>query len=165
MKIIQVLVLGFLLGAGAAHAAFWTCKLPGGTYMVSLPTVASVSTHEYFVDGAVRVTELTIATTSSVVARFYYLEPTVTKAPLGIGQSVIDKVQEHIQDGVQRTGIEPVWQKVVKSYPTSTHMHTVEYRLDSLDQIKKIQNSIMPAWRNNQETTLTIDQSSNNANN
>ncbi|MEI6561215.1 MAG: hypothetical protein WCO68_03920 [Verrucomicrobiota bacterium] len=139
-----------------AQAAFWRCELPGGIYVVSLPTVSSVSTHEYVVDGAVRVTELTIATNSAVVARFYYLEPMVPKSPVGFGQSLIDKAQEKIQEGATRTQMEEVWKKVVKNYPTTTHAHTVEYRLDSVDQIKKVERSLEDAWRNNKETQLKI---------
>jgi len=142
-----------------AHAAFWRCELPGGIYVVSLPAVSSVSTHEYVVDGAVRVTELTIATNTAVVARFYYLEPMVPKSPIGFGQSVIDKAQEKLQEGATRTGMEEVWQKVVKNYPTTTHAHTVEYRLESVDQIKKVEKSLEDAWRLNKETLLKITSS------
>ncbi|MCX6967110.1 MAG: hypothetical protein NTZ46_04910 [Verrucomicrobia bacterium] len=139
-----------------AQAAFWRCELPGGVYMVSLPAVSSVSTHEYVVDGAVRVTELTIGTNSAVVARFYYLEPMVPKSPVGFGQSLLDKAQEKAQEASTRTETEEVWKKVVKNYPLTTHAHTVEYRLDSTDQIKKVQKSLEDAWRKNQETFLKI---------
>jgi hypothetical protein len=156
MKRAIVLIVVLLSAAGAAHAAFWKCELPGGTYVVSLPTISSVSTHDYVVDGVARVTELTIAANSSVVARFYYLEPVVPKSPVGLGQSVIDKVQEKIQEGVQRTGVEPVWQKVVKNYPTTTHQHTVEYRLDSVEQVDKLFKSAESAWRANRETSIKL---------
>ena len=142
-----------------AQAAFWRCTLPGGIYMVSLPTIASVSTHEYLVDGAARVTELTVATNSAVVARFYYLEPMVAKSPVGFGQSLIDKAQEKLQEGASRTQTEEVWKKVVKNYPLTTHAHTVEYRLDSVDQIKKVQKSLEDAWRSGKDTSLTITSS------
>jgi hypothetical protein len=147
-----------LLGSTViGQAAFWKGDLPGGTYVVSLPTISSVSTHEYLVDGVVRVTELTVATSSSVVARFYYLEPLTTQSPIGLGQSIIDKVQEKMEEGAARAGVEPPWKKVVKNYPTSTHAHTVEYRVESLEQIKKLFNSLESAWRNNRETTLKIE--------
>lgn len=139
-----------------AQAAFWRCELPAGAYTVSLPTVSSVSTHEYVVSATVRVTELTIATNSAVVARFYYLEPMVPKSPIGFGQSVIDKAQEKLSEGASRTGMEEVWKKVVKDYPTTTHAHTVEYRLDSVEQLKKVQKSLEDAWRMNKETLLKI---------
>ena len=155
-------VVALLAGAvPAIQAAFWRCELPGGVYAVSLPTVSSVSTHEYVVDGAARVTELTVGTTGAVVARFYYLQPLVPKSPIGLGQSVIDKVQERAQDVAGRlesAGVEPFWKKVVKNYPTTTHAHTVEYRLDNLDDVEKLRKSLETAWRNNSETAIKIGQ-------
>ena len=156
LKTLWLSAVLFALPVLPAHAAFWRCELPGGIYVVSLPTIASVSTHEYVVSGAARVTELTIATNSAVVARFYYLEPMVPKSPVGFGQSLIDKAQEKLQEGATRTGMEEVWKKVVKDYPATTHAHTVEYRLDSVDQITKVEKSLEDAWRNNKETQLKI---------
>lgn len=142
-----------------AQAGFWRCELPGGIYTVNLATVASVSTHEYVVSGAARVTELTVATNSAVVARFYYLEPMVPKSPIGFGQSLMDKAQEKLQEGAARTGTEEVWQKVVKDYPTTTHAHTVEYRLESVEQVSQLQKSLESAWRLNKDTLLKITSS------
>jgi len=48
---------------------------------------------------------------------------------------------------------------VVKNYPTTTHAHTVEYRLESVDQIKKVEKSLEDAWRLNKETLLKITSS------
>ena len=47
-----------------AQAGFWRCELPGGIYTVNLATVSSVSTHEYVVSGAARVTASTWASRS-----------------------------------------------------------------------------------------------------
>jgi len=124
--------------------------------MVNLAMVTSVSTHEYVVDGAARVTEFTIGTSGAVVARFYYLEPMVPKSPVGFGQSIIDKVQEKVGEASERTGTEEVWKKVVKNYPLTTHAHTVEYRLDSVDQVTKLEKSIEDAWKNNKDVSTKI---------
>ena len=153
----------FALPCLPAQAAFWRCELPGGIFTVSLPTISSVSTHEYVVDGAVRVTELTVGTNSAVVARFYYLEPMVPKSPISLGQSLIDKAQEKLQEGATRTETEAIWQKVVKNYPLTTHAHTVEYRLESLDQVNQVQKSLENAWRANKETLLKIPSSSDSS--
>jgi hypothetical protein len=154
----KLLLIALLLAGltSSLRAAFWRCELPGGSYMVNLAMVASVSSHEYVVDGISRVTELTIGTSGSVVARFYYIELMVPKSPVGFGQSLIDKAQEKLEDASDRTGVEPVWKKVVKNYPTTTHAHTVEYRLDSIDQLGKLQKSIEEAWRNNRDGTLKL---------
>lgn len=161
MKKIFLTVVLLCAVTAVQAAVFWRCELPGGIYTVSLSTISSVSVHEYVVDGAARVTELTIGTTGAVVTRFYFLQPLVLKSPIGIGQSVIDKVQERAQDvagRVEGAGVEPFWKKVVKNYPTTTHAHTVEYRLDNLDDIEKLRKSLETAWRNNSETSIKIGQ-------
>ncbi|MEI6351988.1 MAG: hypothetical protein WCP06_12890 [Verrucomicrobiota bacterium] len=48
------------------------------------------------------------------------------------------------------------WKKVVKTYPGSTHAHTIEFRLDSKDQLQKIFNSADQALRDFKDTALTV---------
>jgi len=156
LKTLGLAAVAYALLCVGSQAAFWRCELPGGIYTVSLPTVVSVSTHEYIVDGAARVTELTVGTTGAVVARFYYIEPMVAKSPIGFGQTLIDKAQQKVTEGANRAGMEEVWKKVVKNYPSTTHAHTVEYRLDSVDQVKKLQKSLEDAWRVNKETLIKV---------
>ncbi len=134
----------------------WTCKLPGGTYEVALRSIISVSSHEYIVDGAARVTEVNIDTAGNSLVRFYYLEPMVPSSPIGFGQSAINKLQDYAKNAAGRTGTEEVWEKVVKNYPTTTHAHTVEYRLDSKDDLDKIFTSVDTAFRQQRDTLLTV---------
>jgi hypothetical protein len=136
----------------------WRCELPGGTYEVAIRSIISVSTHEYLVDGVARVTELNIDTQGNLAVRFYYLEPLTPNSPLGIGQSTLDKAQEIAKEAKGRVipSGEAPWEKVVKSYPTSTHAHTVEYRVDSKDQIDTLFNSADQAFRLNQNTSLKL---------
>lgn len=156
LKTFGLAAVAYALLSAGSQAGFWRCELPGGIYTVSLPTVTSVSTHEYVVDGAARVTELTVGTTGAVVARFYYIEPLIPKSPVGIGQTLLDKAQQRATEGANRTGTEEVWKKVVKNYPTTTHAHTVEYRLDSVDQVNKLQTSLEAAWRANRDTLIKV---------
>src|ERR1700722_7001859 len=90
----------------------WTCKLPGGTYEVALRSIISVSSHEYIVDGAARVTEVNIDTAGNSLVRFYYLEPLVPQSPIGFGQSALNKLQDYTKNAASRTGTEEVWEKV-----------------------------------------------------
>ena len=119
---------------------------PGGTYFVRIPTISSVSLHEFLVDGAATVTEMTISTTGTEVARFYYLEPVTPQSPVGVGQSLIDKAQDRFEEGLQRTGQAGVLRKVVKNYPTTTHAHTIEYRLEKKEQLITMYNAILNRW-------------------
>ena len=136
----------------------WRCDLPGGTYEVAIRAILSVSTHEYTVDGVARVTEMNIDTPGNLAVRFYYLEPLTPTSPVGIGQSAIDRVQELAQEAAGRVSPdgEAPWEKVVKSYPTTTHAHTVEYRLDSKDQVESLFQSADQAFRLNQNTEFKL---------
>lgn len=133
--------------------AFWRAELPGGTYMVALPAIASISSHEYLVDGASRVTEVTVDTMGSVQARFYFIEPNIPQAPGGIGQSALNFAQEKAAEALDRTGTD-VWKKVVKKYPEATHAHTVEYRLDSKETLTKLFKSLETSWREGRGRTF-----------
>ena len=131
----------------------WEADLPGGSFVVSVSKIASVSTSEYIVDAAARVTELTIGTTSSVTARFYYIEPIVQNDR---AQQLMDKIQGHAQNVADHTGQDAVWQKVVKNYPLTTHAHTVEYRLSAKEQVQSLFNSVNTALSNNGNTVIRI---------
>lgn len=144
------------LATSVASAARWQCELPGGTYIVDTTHIASVSTHEYIVDAGARVVELTVATTSSVTARFYYIEPLAKTIAGERGQQLLDKVEERVTGLAERVGQEPVWKKVIKNYPTTTHAHTVEYRLENKDNVQKLFDSVMNAWRQNKDVTVHL---------
>ena len=139
-------------------AGFWKCELPGGTFLVALRNIQSVSTHEYVVDGAARVTEVTIATASSVEARFYYLEPMTVRSTSALAPASLQTLQQRVTDlGTQRAPVEPVWEKVVKTYPTTTHAHTVEYRITSLANVNQIYASLEQAWTTNKGVDLKTE--------
>lgn len=125
----------------------WRCDLPGGTYEVALRNIVSVSSHDYVVDNVARVTEVNVDTNGSMVVRFYYLEPVKPATPSGIGQSALDRVQDLAKEAAGRVGVDQVWQKVAKNYPTTTHAHTIEYRLETKDQLTKLFTSVEQAWR------------------
>ena len=136
--------------------ALWRCELPGGVYLVALRSVVSVSSHEFVVDGAARVTEVTVATTSTVEARFYYLEPLTTNTPVS---SALEQLQQHVQDlSAAHVGANDApWQKVVKTYPTTTHAHTVEYRLASKSDLQSLRQSIEQAWTTGKGANFKIE--------
>ena len=50
-------------------------------------------------------------------------------------------------EAADRTGQDEVWKKVMKNYPTTTHSHTIEYRVDSQDDLNKIFASAEQAFR------------------
>lgn len=115
----------------------WTCTLPGGTYQVLVSAILSVSIHEYVVDGAARVTEVNVDTSGQFAVRFYFLEPAIVAGPGGLGAATIGKVQSMITEAGERSGTD-AWKKVVKSYPTTTHARTIEFRVNSRESLAKI---------------------------
>lgn len=172
----------FLLGVGAIHAQeanrvsvvgvvtgetsekprdikneVWVAEMPAGKYIVRLTTITSVSMHEYVVDGSLRVTEVNVSTKGSELARFYYLEPNTPTAPGGVGQSAIDKVKERAEEVGERVGADTLWQKVSKNYPTTTHAHTIEYRLGSKDNLRKLFESVEKAWLDGEGRTFKLN--------
>jgi hypothetical protein len=131
----------------------WRCNLPGGSYSVALRSITSVSIHEYMVDAAVRVTEVNIDTSGNALARFYYLEPNTPNAPGGLGQATIEKTQEVLQQAADKTG-QDAWKKVVKNYPTTTHSHTIEYRVTDKETLHKLYDSAESALRLNRNSVF-----------
>ena len=138
-----------------AAIKIFRAKLPGGTYEVAVGAIIAVASHEYLVDGIARVTEVNIDTAGSLLARFYYLEPVTPNSPLGIGSAAIETTQRLLKEAAEKTG-QDVWKKVIKNYPTTTHARTVEYRVESLEQLNKIYESAESAFRTQKDTRVTI---------
>ena len=118
--------------------------------------MVAVSTHQYVVDGVARVTEVNVDTTGNAAVRFYYIEPAIPKAPLGVGQSAIDRVSELAKEAAQKTDQDDVWKRVIKTYPTTTHTHTVEYRVGTDAQLKSIFSSAQTALETQRGAILKI---------
>ena len=117
--------------------------------MTPIRMITSISTHEFVVDGVARVVEVNVGTTGSTLARFYYIEQIEPSTPMGVGQSAITTLQDRLKEGADRTGQEELWRKVVKNYPTATHAHTVEYRLQSRKDLMDLFESAEEAWMRN----------------
>ncbi|HEY5705241.1 MAG TPA: hypothetical protein VIS96_06680 [Terrimicrobiaceae bacterium] len=126
----------------------WKAELPGGAYIVRLSAITSVSLHEYVVDGAARVAEVNIATSGSELARFYFIEPYLPKPPVPAGQRALNAIESKTKEVSARVETDDLRAKVVKSYPTTTHAHTVEYRLGDRESLNKLFSSVEDAWLN-----------------
>jgi hypothetical protein len=124
---------------------FWEVVLDGGRFVVRLDTISSVSEHQYLVDGA-RVYEVTVDTTGSQAARFYYLEPMTDGGPLSMAKTALDRAKEVAQGVTDRTGTSDVWDQVIKTYPDTTHARTAEYRLQNRAVLSTIYNHVHKVW-------------------
>jgi hypothetical protein len=143
-------------GGSQSAMPLFRAQLPGGVYEVSTRNIVSVSTHEYLVDGAVRVIEMNIDTVGSILARFYFLEPNTPKPPGGIGAPAIEKAQELLTQAADKTG-QDAWKKVIKNYPATTHSRTVEYRLQTREDLNKIFEAAEESFRLQKSRSVTIE--------
>ncbi len=129
----------------------WECETPSGHFAVDVRQIASVAVHEYVVEGGVKAVELTVVMNGSAIARFYFVEPVRAQAPLGIGQSAVDRLQDKVKEGAERlagkTGDDALQNQVIKRYPEATHAHTIEFRLKSREQVDTLFKSALEAWR------------------
>ena len=125
---------------------FWEIELQGGKFLVRLDTISSVSKHQYVVDGVARVHEVTLDTTGTQTARFYYIEAVTEGSPLAIGKNAIDRLKSVAQGATDRTGTSEVWTQVIKNYPTTTHARTAEFRVESVDILDKIYQHLHRVW-------------------
>lgn len=164
MKRLLLLLCTVTLGISAAQAQnnaqrvpiFFSCKTPGGTYTVIASAMTAVSWHEYVVDGAARVAEVNIDTIGNSLVRYYVIEPIKLQSPLGIGQGTLNKLEELKDEAQSRLGLEEIARKVAKSYPTTTHAHTIEYRIDGRENLKKIFDAADRTFRTQAQMSVEI---------
>lgn len=140
-----------------AQFPVWRAELPGGSYLVKLAAIDAVSMHTYVVDGAVEVQEVVVSTPGVSLARFYSMRRATVQSPSGVGQFVVESVQERIGQAAERFGAEgAIDSTVVKSYPATTHAKTVEYRLGKPEDIERLFASLRRAWLTGRGSTFTL---------
>jgi len=142
--------------------AVWKAELPGGSYMVARSAINSISSQQYVVDGAARVTEVNICTSGVFQPRFYYIEPIGEAALQNVPGAAMaaDRAKAALQTAagqVSPDGDDPVWKKVVKNYPTTTHAGTIEFRLETLDQLQQLLDSVEHAWMTGRSEIFTLE--------
>lgn len=140
----------------AARNPFWQASVGGGHYMVRLDRIASISRHRYLLDGAVIVDEVTVDTAGQALARFYHLSP-VTDA---VGNESIGRLADRGREilehaaGRANTGVQNM---VIKKYPDTTHARTIEYRIETTEQLTALYNSLRTAWESGRGRELNIE--------
>ncbi|MGI9244378.1 MAG: hypothetical protein ACR2RV_26500, partial [Verrucomicrobiales bacterium] len=128
----------------------------GGSYMVALSRITSIAKHEYVVDGAVRVNEVSITAEGATITRFYYLEELSNSSPSSAGKVIIDRVRGTTKEVAKRTGTEDLLNAVSKSYPDGTHTHNIEYRLRNKANVAQLYNSLHDAWYNGRGKRVSV---------
>jgi len=135
----------------------WKAELPGGNYIVARNAINAISSQQYVLDGVARVTEVNITTSGNFHPRFYYLEmlsSSTAAANLPGAALVADQAKLMAQTAGEQLAPE-VWSKVVKNYPATTHASTIEYRLDTADQLQKLYESVERVWLTGESEVYT----------
>ncbi|MDA9831227.1 hypothetical protein N9C66_07785 [Akkermansiaceae bacterium] len=133
----------------------WECSLPGGEYSVNLGAITSVSKHSYVLDGTLLVTEVTVDTTGTALARFYYIEP-ITKDTTFNALARLQKRAEQLRNrGQERSGTKAD-EMAQKSYPTTTHARTIEFRIMNEVELNALYGSLYRAWNSGKGRTFRI---------
>lgn len=134
---------------------FWQSNLPGGSYIVALDRISSISKHTYIIDGTLRVTEVVIDTNGNSLARFYYIIPVSEDSGSNMGANLTTRAKELLDKAGERTGVNANT-IVSKQYPTTTHAKTVEFRVSDEGYLDKLYGSVRKAWVNGKGVKFTI---------
>ena len=171
-KTLLLAFAGFLVCAPALHAQetpgeapkpgdaagppnFWQARLPDGHFMVALDKITSISRHRYVLDGAVIVDEVTVDTVGQALARFYFLSPITDAIPGNTVTNLAETGRGLIEGATERAGVD-VQKMVVKKYPDTTHAKSIEYRINSAEELKSLYTSVQTAWESGRGRQFTV---------
>ncbi|MEM6279589.1 MAG: hypothetical protein AAF733_08930 [Verrucomicrobiota bacterium] len=125
---------------------FWEVVTSNGRFMARLDQIASVSQHEYFIDGAVRVYEVTVETDGGQTGRFYYLESPNEGSSITTGSATIERLKSVANRVSEKAGTGDIETIVTKHYPDTTHAKTSEYRVQNKQTIGQIYDHLRRVW-------------------
>lgn len=161
-KLIMVLYCSLLTGLCAtaqdltkqgndteASNSFWTGNFPGGQILVPISKIAAIAQHKYLLDGQFTVYEVTIDVVGNSLTRIYYIEPvaaTVAGAT-SFGTAAKERAKAVGENVREKTGTSDLDPETIvsKNYPTTTHAHTIEYRVKTLDELNTVYRSLSNA--------------------
>lgn len=132
-------------GDSPAQNRFWQTTLPGGSFMVPLDRIVSVSRAKYVLDSSLIVDEVTVDTAGQALARFYFIAPISTALPGNTAADLTERAKELVDKSAEKAGI-TVQDMVVKKYPDTTHAKSIEFRILSEKDLNGLYNSVRNAW-------------------
>lgn len=124
-----------------------TVTTPSGEYITDRREVTSLSAHTYEIEGGMRVWEVTLSERSANTIRWYYtkalpVEPVTAGSPSDEGTGgKLDTLDGKKSKAAPAANADPESKLKVpvrKSYPGTTHAHTVEFRTTSLQQLDEL---------------------------
>jgi hypothetical protein len=134
---------------------FWQAGVPGGHYMVALDRIASISMHQYVLDGQLLVNEMVIDTNGRSLARFYHVTTVAEGSNSATARKVVERGQELLDRAGQRAGTN-AHNLAQKNYPTTSHAGMVEYRILDLRDLDALHRSVKSAWETGRGRRITL---------
>lgn len=139
------------------HRGFWQATLPGGSYLVALSKITSISQHEYLLDGTLVVNEVVIDTLGDSLVRIYHITPAAENSTLATPRKVIERGRDLLERAGQRTGTD-VENSVHKTYPVTTHAKIIEFRVRDLQTLNALVGSARRAWMSGRGRKFVVNE-------
>lgn len=139
-----------------SNTRFWQCNINGGEIMVAVDRIGSISKTQYLLDGGLLCTEVTIDTLGGQsLTRIYHVVPATEAVAANAATKIVDRAKEVLDNTSARAGSR-LHEMVQKSYPTTTHAHTVEFRVMQLQDLEALYSSLKATWTSGKGRTFTI---------
>ena len=123
------------------------------SFMAPLPLDKALSFWRGVADGVARVVEVNLTLSSSQIVRFYFLEPVKIDSGSNLvnaGTQAVERAKGMFEQAAGRVSPTLTDPKVVKSYPASTHAHTVEFVLKEEARLNSLFQSLERGFRSGQ---------------
>lgn len=140
---------------GEGNKRFWQATVPGGSYMVALDHITSVSIHEYVLNAQLLVNEVVIDTDGRALVRFYHVASVLEGGATATGGRIVERGRELIDRAGQRAKID-YHNLAQKDYPTTSHAGMIEYRILNLADLKALYKNAQSAWESGKGKTITL---------
>lgn len=119
--------------------------------MIPVSKIAAIAQQKYLLDGQFFVYEVTVDVIGNTVTRIYYIEPIAESASgsTNIGAAAYGRAKDLAGIAQNRTGTSgiDINTVVTKNYPATTHSHTIEFRVATLDELNAVYKSVATAFQ------------------
>lgn len=135
---------------------FWQGNINGGEIMVAVDRIGAISKTQYLLDGGLLCTEVVIDTLGGQsLTRIYHVVPASEAVAANAATKIVDRAKEVLDNNAARTGSK-LHELVQKSYPATTHAHTVEFRVMQLQDLEALYASLKNAWTSGKGRNFTV---------
>ncbi|HBE21873.1 MAG TPA: hypothetical protein DDW21_00100 [Verrucomicrobiales bacterium] len=135
---------------------FWQGNINGGEIMVAVDRIGAISKTQFLLDGGLLCTEVVIDTLGGQsLTRIYHVVPASEAVAANAATKIVDRAKEVLDNNAARAGSK-LHELVQKSYPATTHAHTVEFRVMQLQDLEALYASLKNAWTSGKGRNFTV---------